>query len=800
MTDTPDRIQRIRVFLLLVAFAAGVYMLTYRAAIQSGDTRRALDAVTSTVRYGDWLMDETHWIKLPFRIRASDALPLVEYRVQEQLNILLAGPLLRIADALPRLGNIHTIWLFNVFITSLNVGLVYLILRAMSFSDAVAVAVAVGAGISTNFWAYSQTFFREPVTACFLLLALLALQWGRAKSAVGRTASLAAAAIGMLLAYQTKYSAVFALPAIVIFALPAWRLGHYRILRVALPALLALLLAGLCFLMLVEPLPAALQEFLRGLGFNTDFLGTALRAYTLSPGASIWATSPLTLFAIPGCIMLWRGGRKRFAISVLLFCAGYVQGHALLAGAHWFGGLSWPPRFLLPCIPVLMLATAPIAQAMLRRPGRRLRLLWIALLCYGIWIQFVGVSLSLSRYGESLPPESSGLSEWAPALTQPRYFRWFVLPGRWGEVGLEFLWTRAKLPAWGLSFAVYTALVAAALLNNLRAPGGRCRHLSPVLALLCLPLILLNLQSAYDKDPLTQSGQRALHQALDFLTDNARSDDVLLLPGGDYGNFILNHLDSSRPRPIILDRPLAQAPSDRQPAAIISQNPNDWFDVQSFRTLQHLAGELDRLWVLAETSPFMRWSFRPLERYLAQHYYPLREVQLPEADPTVRLLEYSTRSPAPDPFAYFAGDIATDLRFGETIQLASLALPNGFRYRAGEAIELSLLWQADATPAQDYTIAWFIVDSGAKQPVLQGRDAGPQDGFAPTSSWQPGWPVWDNRALRLPENMPEGEYQIWLLMYFYDSGSGQIARLPVSGAAVAEDGTVGVLPVMITID
>ena len=132
MTDTPDRIQRIRVFLLLVAFAAGVYMLTYRAAIQSGDTRRALDAVTSTVRYGDWLMDETHWIKLPFRIRASDALPLVEYRVQEQLNILLAGPLLRIADALPRLGNIHTIWLFNVFITSLNVGLVYLILRAMS--------------------------------------------------------------------------------------------------------------------------------------------------------------------------------------------------------------------------------------------------------------------------------------------------------------------------------------------------------------------------------------------------------------------------------------------------------------------------------------------------------------------------------------------------------------------------------------------------------------------------------------------------------------------------------------------
>ncbi|MDE2854364.1 MAG: hypothetical protein OXN88_09360 [Chloroflexota bacterium] len=800
MTNTPDRIQRIRVFLLLVAFAAGVYMLTYRAAIQSGDTRRALDAVTSSVRYGDWLMDETNWIKLPFRIRASAALPLGEYRVQERLNILLAGPLLRIADALPRLGNIHTVWLFNVIVTSLNVGLVYLILRAMSYADAVAVAVAVGAGIGTNFWAYSQTFFREPLTAFFLLASLLVLQLGQGKGAVGRAASLAVAAIAMLLAYQTKYSAVFALPAIAVYALPPWRPGNVRSLRAAVHALLALLLLGLCFLMLVEPLPAALQDLLRGLGFSTDFLGTALRAYILSPGASIWATSPLTLLAIPGCVMLWRDGRKRFALSVLLFCVGYVLGHALLAGAHWFGGLSWPPRFLLPCIPVLMLATAPITQAMLHDRGRRLRLLWVALLCYGLWIQFIGVSLSLSRYGESLPPESNGLSEWAPALTQPRYFRWFVLPGRWEEVGFEFLWTRANLPLWGISFAAYTALVAAALLNNLRGPGGRWRDLSPILALLCLPLILLNLQSAYEKDPLTQSGQRALHQALDFLAGNARPDDVLLLPGGDYGNFILNHMDSTRPRAIILERPLAQAPSDRQPAAIISQNPNDWFDVQSFRILQQLAGQLDRLWVLAETSPFMRWSFRPLERYLAQHYYPLREVQLAEADPTVRLLEYSTRSPAPDPFAYYAGDIATDLRYGENIQLQGLVLPNGFRYRAGEAIELSLLWQADAIPAQDYTIAWFIVDSSAEQPVLQGRDAGPQDGFAPTSSWKPGWPVWDNRALRLPVNMRPGEYKIWLLMYRYDSGSGQIARLPVSGALVAEDATVGVLPITIAVD
>ena len=337
-------------------------------------------------------------------------------------------------------------------------------------------------------------------------------------------------------------------------------------------------------------------------------------------------------------------------------------------------------------------------------------------------------------------------------------------------------------------------------MHSMRHPRGRWRHLTPLFALLSIPLVLLNLSSAYDKDPLTQSGQRALHEAIDFFAKNARADDVLLLAGTDYGDFILNHLDSALPRPIILERPLAQAASDKQPAAIVSENPNDWFDVQSFRSVQHLALHLDRLWVLANTSPFMRWSFRPLERYLALHYFPLQEVKLTETDQTVRLLEYSTRSPAPNPIGRFAGEIATDLRYGANIRLISFVMPNGNSYNAGEAIELSLLWQTEAALEHDYTVAWFVVASSTKAPILQGQDSGPQDGFAPTSSWKPHWPVWDNRALRLPENVSPGDYQIWVLMYLYDSSGGDFSRLPVSGATVTEASTVGVLPTALIVE
>lgn len=799
MTGANDYLNRFRLFLLLVALMVGVYMLTYRALIQAGDTRRAFDAVTSYVRYGDWLMDETNWLKLPFRIQESDAFPLGEYDVEERLHILLASPLLRIAEALPRLGNIHTVWLFNVIITSLNVGFVYLILRSMSFSDLVAVTVAASAGISTNFWAYSQTFFREPLAAFFILAALLALQVGHGLSVGGRAISIFFAAISLFLAIETKSSAIFALPAVIVFALPKWNSDRMRIADAALIGVIALPLFCLGILIFIYPMPAVLQRLVTGIGIQIEFASAATRAYVLSPGAGVWATSPLALLAIPGVVIFWKRGQRPLVATICLLFAGYILGHALLTGPHWFGGLSWPPRFLLPMLPVLMLATAPVAEEMFRARRKWLRLIWAALLCYGIWIQFVGVSLSLNRYSQSLPPESNGYAEWEPSLTQPRYFRWFVLPDRWRDLGFEFLWTRANLPFWGVSFAVYTVLIAAALANSLRYPSRRWRHLSPLLALLCTPVVLLNLMSAYDKDPRTQSGQRALHEALDYLIGVANADDVLLLAEPDYGDFVLNHMDAVSPRPIILDRPLAQAASPKQPALIVSANPNDWFDVQSLRTVQHLAGRLDRIWALSNTSPFMLWSHRSLERYLAQHYYPLREVELSVSDDTVRLLEYSTRSAAPNSMSRYAGDIVTDLQFGEHIRLLSLVLPNGNRLRPGETVELSLLWQTGSPLVQDYTVAWFVVDPETNLPIAQGQDSAPQDGFAPTTTWKPRWPVWDNRALRLPEDARIGEYKIWVLMYRFDGGSGDIVRLPVGGATVREDGTVGVLPVSLVV-
>ena len=788
------------IFLLLITLTLCLYMLTFRGAIQTGDTLRALDAVTSQARYGDWLMDESNYTQPALIIRDDMKLPLSEYDVEERLNIVLAQPLLKLADWLPRLGALHSVWLLNIFATALIVGLLYCMARAMQAGEAGAALLAFSAAAGTNLWSYAQTFFREPLSALFVLAAFYMIQLGIGRSARGRCLCLALAAGMMCLALLTKLSTLMALPALLAFALALFIRREGPLARRLAAIALALLCLVTLVLAFIEPLPVAALALFEQLGLDAEFAGAALRSYLFSPGASIWGTSPLVLLGAAGCLMHWRRGRYMLALAICLITLGYALGHALTTGPHWFGGLSWPPRFLLPALPLLMLATAPVAERVLGEGQARLRLLWLGLLLYGAWIQFNGVALSLSHYGEALPAEAQGLGEWLPGMMQPQFFRWFVLPRLWGDLGWDFLWIRGGLPLWGLSFALLGAATAFALIQTLRNGGSRWRLMSLPLAIAGLSLVLLNLSAAYFRDPRTQSSQAALHEARDYLARMAAPGDALLLTSDNYANFALNHFDGGEPRPIVLSLPLAQAVSDKQPSLVDSNNPYDWFDAASLRIIRHLAARHERLWLLDSTSPFMAWSFRPLERYLALHAYPLGAVELRTPDDSARLLAYSARNAAPDPMWLYFGDVAVDLRFGPHIALMSATLPQAGKYQPGGVVELSLLWRADERLERSYTVALFIADAESGQPIAQGNDSAPQAGFAPTNEWQPGLPVWDNRAIGLPLDAKPGSYQIWVIVYDRDGATGEIQRLPARGATVAGEGTIGVLPLTIELE
>lgn len=799
-TQTKLVYRQTSIFLFLVTLMASFYMLTFRARIESGDTLRALDAMTSQARFGDWWMDESVWFKYQLKIRDKSDLPLAEYDVEERLNIQLAQPLLYIAQTIPQLGNIHTVWLFNIIITSLNIGLVYLLLRALGYSEFVGVGVAISAGIATNMWAYSQTFFREPLVSFFVLVALLCAQLLRKRGYVLWIMSGVAMTVCMLLAYFTKFSALMMLPAVIIFWIPHFSGFDQAKMRYVSIRFLGLQLLGLVVLMLFEPFPEVLQAFVARFNETPAVISYALRIYILSPGGSIWGTSPVLLLAIIGSVLLLKRQQHRLVWTMWIAFIGYTVGHAITTGPAWFGGQSWPPRFLTPIIPILMLGTAPVLQIIIEKQHKWLAVLWVALLTYGIWIQFSSVSLIWYQYEASLPPDSAGLTEWLPGLINPQYFRWVVLPQRWQDLGFDFLWVRAGYTSWGVQFGIFTSALLVGLFWIIRHKRSKLLLGSPFLMILYVVIVFANLQAVYYKDPVTQSQKVALHEALDILTQEAAADDILILPNNTYERFILNHLDADKPRPIILPQQPAEPASEQQPAVIVSNNPNDWLTLSTIRVIHHIALKNDHFWYLANTSPFISWSFRPFERYMATYYYPLREVPMETQDDTVRLLEYSVRRQAPNPFLAFNGDYATDLRYGEHIQLAGFHLPNGTQYASGETIELSLRWQSDSKLDQDYTVAWFIASSETGQVVAQGQDSMPQAGFAPTTSWQPNALIWDNRAVRLPQQLDTGEYLIWVLLYRYNPETASIERLPANGQTTTDNNTIGVLPVTLTVN
>jgi hypothetical protein len=275
--------------------------------------------------------------------------------------------------------------------------------------------------------------------------------------------------------------------------------------------------------------------------------------------------------------------------------------------------------------------------------------------------------------------------------------------------------------------------------------------------------------------------------------------DVVLLSSGihatSYERFFINYSKVNTGRIITLPPQPGERPSPEQPPQVISDNADALLSNLTVPLIHGLASTRERLWLLTDSGPFITWSVRPVERFMATRYYPVREFSTDPPDPEVRLLEYLTVS-APDPYGFRGPEALTDLMFGDALQLVGYTLPSGTNYRPGQGLPISLYWQTIAPLDRDYTVAWFLV-SESEAVLAQGMDSYPMGGFARTSQWQIGMPVWDNRALWLPPTLLAGSYQLWVKVYKFDD-AGVVQDLPVSGEHIINQ-TIGVLPTAIEV-
>lgn len=105
--------------------------------------------------------------------------------------------------------------------------------------------------------------------------------------------------------------------------------------------------------------------------------------------------------------------------------------------------------------------------------------------------------------------------------------------------------------------------------------------------------------------------------------------------------------------------------------------------------------------------------------------------------------------------------------FGEFATLLGFDLAND-RLAPGDAVEMTLYWRARAQTTASYIVSVQVF--GENKTIVAQADTVPGGGAFPMTNWQPGEIIVDSYTIRLPADLPAGQYPIVLTMY--DSTSG----------------------------
>jgi len=95
---------------------------------------------------------------------------------------------------------------------------------------------------------------------------------------------------------------------------------------------------------------------------------------------------------------------------------------------------------------------------------------------------------------------------------------------------------------------------------------------------------------------------------------------------------------------------------------------------------------------------------------------------------------------------------------------------------AGDFYRLALFWVADARLPEDYSVSIRLLNSEGE--VTLSRTSEPSAGRYSTTTWEEGEMVRDNHAIRVPKDLPEGQYRLQLAVFDADGRAVHVEAAP----------------------
>ncbi|MBI5563374.1 MAG: glycosyltransferase family 39 protein [Chloroflexi bacterium] len=190
-------------------------------------------------------------------------------------------------------------------------------------------------------------------------------------------------------------------------------------------------------------------------------------------------------------------------------------------------------------------------------------------------------------------------------------------------------------------------------------------------------------------------------------------------------------------------------------AAPLHNLPTGYLDqarrLETEEQLRRYRDDYRRIWLLPQINPV--WDLDgAVERILAQTTDRVWSGTISES--VIQLYETSQ--------ALLPSVRPLDVTFEAGFRLSGYRLI-GEQARPGDAVHVTLLWQAERRQTFDYTVFVHVLDAGGRLQAQQ--DNAPVRGLRPTSQWTVGETIIDGYDLVIPDGLPAGEYTIEVGLY-----------------------------------
>jgi|GEM_PF-5327459 len=748
---TSKLVASLAIFLILMS----LFLVVYRGQPVSGDELALFSATESLSKYQSLNLYSVYHF-----YRTLDVEQPWIVLLHEPLHSVVAIPLYVLAWGLG-LGMMHAVWFLNPLITAGIGVLLYHLGRQLNYSHRTSFVTAFIVPSTTMLLPYTQTFFREPLVGLFGLLAIwLALRYRQAQRLVWLIGMIGVIFLAVL-TKEVSYTLVLPVLMVAIFPQGVYPTRRQLVTMVVVVGVIAV--GNVFFSWLFSNGWRFESVSYTELVSNTDIddVLNVVGAYTVSPGRSLWATSPILLLAFYGAWLV----RRQWALAVAPFLYLFVVSFVYAVGSlDWHGARGWLSRYLVVVVPVMGILLLPVIDRLWQAKDYTLKIVFGVLVAWSIVIQLGGVLVPLDIFYDTLGARYPGQ---APVV----FFEegtWNLTDTQWWiatqnlKLHNEYLgWQFAKPPV--LWLGLCSLLLMAAVLM-LKYPDKRYLRWGGVAL---LPIVFMALLSLLQDDPRYLQDRPALYQLLAELENRVQDNDFIVLSDPEYESFFQNNYRGQVPYTVLpystTDRYTPDGPEpiliDYDENGIIE--PSEYIDSSASRLGLWLTADASRnLWFVTDRGVFDTWSYRGVETFLGALAYPVQDIPIAEDD-VIRLMWFYADGNYHSPYIE-----PVDHTFGASIQVTDVGVPD--RVSTGSILPIALRWIVDDTVATDYHVNVSLLDANGI-PVAQ-RSGTPNGTTGNFVRWAAYPQFWDRYGLVIAEGLPSGEYTLVISLYDWQTG------------------------------